>query len=82
MVASDLGHPSGQSQAVAEEGAVLPALGLTAQGDSRTVPRRVPEWVCHCCGQCLLLHGMEHFNKFLFVYEKSSLRLTTQLHHC
>lgn len=72
----DLEQPSGQSQAATEEGAVLPALGLTAQGDSRTVPRRAPEWVGHCCGQCLLLHGTEHFNKFLCVYEESSLRLT------
>ena len=70
MVASDPGQPPGQSQAVAG------GAGLTAQGPSRTVPRRVPERVCRRCRQRLLLHGLEQRNKSLFVYEKSSPRLT------
>lgn len=43
VVASDPGQPPGQSRAVAD------GAGLTAQGPSRTVPRRVPERVCHRC---------------------------------
>ena len=54
---------------------VADGAGLTAQGHGRTVPRRAPERVCHCGGQCLLLHGLEQLNKPLFVCEKSSPRL-------